>query len=61
MWDDDIQPSPGCIAAHVQAMQQHPEVRRLAVLQGPQHVHPASPACIRLNSTKHIFCDVICR
>jgi hypothetical protein len=26
MWDDDIRPAPGCLAAYVKAMQQHPEV-----------------------------------
>jgi GT2 family glycosyltransferase len=27
LWDDDIKPSPGCLAAYVQAFREHPEVR----------------------------------
>ncbi len=26
LWDDDIKPSPGCLAAYVQAFREHPEV-----------------------------------
>ncbi|KAF6250336.1 hypothetical protein COO60DRAFT_894741 [Scenedesmus sp. NREL 46B-D3] len=40
MWDDDIKPAPGCIAAYVQAMQQHPEALGYA---GPSYV-PKDPA-----------------
>jgi hypothetical protein len=27
LWDDDIKPSPGCLAAYMQAFSEHPEVR----------------------------------
>lgn len=28
LWDDDIKPSPGCVAAYVEAFWQHPQVMR---------------------------------
>lgn len=46
-WDDDITPSRECIAAYVQAMKQHPQVRQqpvlpLQLIKGPVvvNVHP---------------------
>ncbi|WIA23095.1 hypothetical protein OEZ86_010001 [Tetradesmus obliquus] len=58
MWDDDIRPEPGCLAAYVTAMQQHPQALGFA---GPSFV-PKCPnsmwACALHMSDCLFFWDV---